>query len=252
MSRAGLFWMALFVLFSGSMLVWIAWKKSHGQPDGHGELLASTQDTRYGVGEKWIHDFVLTERSGRTFDSKELDGRVWVTSVFFATCPSVCRQQNQIVRELQQQFATKGVRFLSITCDPANDTPERLREYARSFDADPDSWLFVTSRDLTYLRRVAGERFGIGVTGAQAHANQFTVVDKWGNNRGFFPWTDPVKRLDLKRMLDELVRETEPPQPPQARPASDVAGDDSDEADEDAPAEEAPPRPTVGSTSAAS
>ena len=30
----------------------------------------------------------LTERSGREFDSQELDGQVWVASFFFSSCPA--------------------------------------------------------------------------------------------------------------------------------------------------------------------
>lgn len=246
MSRAGVFWVALFVLFSGGMLIWGGWKNSRQSPTGHGEVLTVAKDHDYGKGEKWIHDFTLTERSGRVFDSKELEGHVWVTSVFFATCPSLCRQQNQLVRELQQQFGDKGVRFLSITCDPANDTPERLREYARSFDADANRWLFVTAPDLTYLRRVAGERFGIAVTGAQGHANQFTVIDKWGNNRGFFGWTDPVKMVELRRMLEELLVESEPPQPSAPDRVSEPDDEEADAADQEAEAADTEPGPEDG------
>jgi cytochrome oxidase Cu insertion factor (SCO1/SenC/PrrC family) len=36
------------------------------------------------------------------------------------------------------------VRLLSITLDPARDTPEALRRYMRLYDADPAHWGFLT------------------------------------------------------------------------------------------------------------
>ena len=36
------------------------------------------------------------------------------------------------------------VRLLSITLDPARDTPDVLRRYMKLYDADPSSWTFLT------------------------------------------------------------------------------------------------------------
>src|SRR5207302_6714166 len=36
------------------------------------------------------------------------------------------------------------VRLLSITLDPARDTPEALRGYMKAYDADPARWTFLT------------------------------------------------------------------------------------------------------------
>src|SRR5262249_57999403 len=35
-----------------------------------------------------VGEFELTERSGRTFNSKELLGQIWVASFFFGSCPT--------------------------------------------------------------------------------------------------------------------------------------------------------------------
>src|SRR5262249_31330407 len=36
------------------------------------------------------------------------------------------------------------VRFVSITLDPARDSPEALRRYMKAYDADPAFWSFLT------------------------------------------------------------------------------------------------------------
>lgn len=162
-----------------------------------------------GSNVKWINEFTLTERSGKPFQSQDLAGEVWVASFFFASCPSSCRAQNELISRLHAEFGPKGVTFVNISCDPETDTPERLREYARIFNADPEQWLFLTG-DLTYIRRIGAEKFGVPVD-KQAHVDRLLVVDRWGKVRGGFNWHDPLKVDELKATLTELLSETEPP-----------------------------------------
>jgi cytochrome oxidase Cu insertion factor (SCO1/SenC/PrrC family) len=99
--------------------------------------------------------------------------------------------------------------FLSITCDPDIDTPERLSEYANRLEADPQQWLFLTGR-LIYIRRVAGELFSVALD-KQTHTERLIVCDKWGNTRGSFLWNKLDEVTQLKLLVDKLLTETEPP-----------------------------------------
>lgn len=218
MTKAATFWLLSLVAFLSGFAAWTVFKRAP-QPPASVRLIRSERDQDYpGRSDEWIHDFVLTERSGREFDSKsELGGKVWVASVFFASCTASCRTQNGILSELSERYRDRGLHCLSITCDPRNDTPERLREYARSFKAAPDRWLFLTG-DIRYIRRIAAERFQIaaddhGDGDKPFHADQFTVVDKWGNVRGAFFWARPEARLEMKALIEKLLEETEPPPP---------------------------------------
>ena len=215
MSRTASFWLALALLFSGVMIIWQVWKTRHPRALAKSELLTAASEPRAaGAQEEWIRDFELTERSGRTFDSgQEMPGHVWVTSVFFSSCNKSCRQQNAIVQELHNRFRKQSVRFLSITCDPQTDTPAQLRSYARQFNADPQRWLFL-SGEMQYIRRIAAERFEIAADYDEklgpGHSDQFTVTDKWGNNRGRFIWRDPGAVDALEKLVGELLEELEP------------------------------------------
>ena len=240
MSRAARFWLALALLFSGVMILWQIWKVRNPRVPAKSEVLTATAEARdVGKDQDWIRDFSLTERSGRSFDSgREMPGHVWVTSVFFASCNSSCRQQNSIVQGLQRRFGEQDVRFLSITCDPQHDTPSQLRTYARQFDADPENWLFLTG-DMHYIRRIAGERFEIAAQNdpelGPGHSDQFTVTDKWGNNRGRFLWRDPGQMNVLEELVRQLVDESEDP-------SKSSAGDGP--ATDGAPPAETPPEPS--------
>ncbi|MEX2025841.1 MAG: SCO family protein, partial [Pirellulaceae bacterium] len=150
-------------------------------------------------------------------------GKVWVVSFFFASCPSICRQQNNRVEELAREFGPQGVTFVNITVDPANDTPAVLRKYAHSFHADEKQWLFLTG-ELEHIQRIGAEIFRLP-TKEQAHSERLIVVDRWGKIRGSFHWREYEQVVAMKQQLAELLAETEPPteveQPAEARPQFD-------------------------------
>jgi cytochrome oxidase Cu insertion factor (SCO1/SenC/PrrC family) len=161
------------------------------------------------AGSKWMTGFTLTDRSGKQVQWKDLQGKVTVTSFFFSSCPATCLQQNQKVREIQQAYQGKDVVFLSITCDPEIDTPDRLREYADRLQADKAQWLFLTG-DLPYIRRVAGELFGV-MLDKHVHTDHLIASDKWGNVRGRYNWKQLDEVTKLKQQVDQLLVETEEP-----------------------------------------
>lgn len=152
-----------------------------------------------------IVDFVLTNSENAEFSSQDLRGQVWVVSFFFSKCPSICRQQNEIARRLWREFRTQDVALVSITCDPEEDTPERLKEYAKLYEADPEEWIFLTG-DMDEISRIGEESFQLGV-GYRTHSDRFVAVDKWGRVRGIYDWHDSRQLDALKEKLEALVRE---------------------------------------------
>jgi protein SCO1/2 len=73
------------------------------------------------------------------------DGRPVVLNFIFTTCGSICPLMSQIFGQFQDRMAKEGgtVHLMSISTDPEQDTPERLREYAEQFGAGP-SWQHYT------------------------------------------------------------------------------------------------------------
>lgn len=209
-SKTLVFWLAVLTLFSGGMAIWagIKLQRMRQAPIAvPSDRIHENQLTPV-LGRK-VADFTLTERSGQPFPSSELAGRVWVASFFFASCPSTCRQQNGIIRDLFETYGQQDVKFLSITCDPEIDTPERLREYAGLFTSDKTGWLFLTG-ELPDIQRLGKDSFSLSV-GPQTHSDRFVVIDKWGVTRGVFDWHDAKQLEELKRLVEELLGETSPP-----------------------------------------
>ncbi len=159
---------------------------------------APTQSAADGADEEWLTKFTLTERSGKRMGSEELKGQPYVAGFFFTSCPSICPKQNEKVRQLQEKFKGRPVRFVSISCDPEVDRPEVLAAYADRFKADRDQWLFFTG-DLNYIRRVGAEYFGLGIM-RYAHPEKFAVMNGEGKLYGYYIGTMPISGKPCRRI----------------------------------------------------
>ena len=73
------------------------------------------------------------------------DGRPVVLNFIFTTCSSTCPLMSQTFAQFDSELgADRGrVHLMSISTDPEEDTPARLREYAQKFHAGPE-WQHYT------------------------------------------------------------------------------------------------------------
>lgn len=219
MNKALLTFSALMMVLFGSLLVYMAMRA--GRADVEAVVLPTQTATdappppraKKDIPPGWLDQFTLTERSGKEFKSSDLDGQVWAASVFFADCPYECKQQNESIAQFAKEFGPEGVKFVSITCNPERDTPERLREYARNFTKSEDQWLFLTG-EMNYIRRVGAEFFGVPIDNS-THGSRLILVDKWGNIRGYFSTNgtrSPQEFAQIRPMLQKLLAEKAPPE----------------------------------------
>jgi protein SCO1/2 len=85
---------------------------------------------------------------------------------------------------LQNRFKGRDGRdlvLLSVTFDPARDTPERLADYARQWKADAAKWHFLTGSS-DEIRRLA-DAFGLDYfpdEGLITHSLRTVVIDRAG------------------------------------------------------------------------
>ncbi len=129
----------------------------------------------------YFTDVVLVDQDGRErrLYSDLLKGRTVVINTFFTHCEGSCPVTAATFRYLQEQLGGhlgKELTLLSISVDPATDTPARLKEYAARFAAGPD-WLLLTGSPENV--RFALSRLGQWVDHPDAHSNVLLV----GNDR---------------------------------------------------------------------
>ncbi len=190
------FFLAVLVLFGMAYGGWTWWRVSQFESESS-QAIAD-------VGPP-LTEFELTERSGKPFRSADMQGKVWVVTYFFTTCPGECIRLNRNIQVMHNLPELKDVTWVSITCDPDTDTVETLSKYAESLQADPTRWLFARA-DLDYTQRVAkGMKLFLSRKG---HQNYAIVIDKAGNNRGMYDGTSTSDCARMQKMLVKLEAES--------------------------------------------
>lgn len=113
-------------------------------------------------------DFALSGQDGGRVAMADLRGKVLAVAFIYTSCPEVCPLLTMKMAEVQDVLGATfhpRVAFVSITVDPARDTPEVLQDYAAAHGADPGGWTFLTGAP-EEIRAVA-HGFGVAVLPAQ-------------------------------------------------------------------------------------
>lgn len=205
-SAAVRFWLSLLLMALAAYGIYTGWKV-YGRLSARDEPAIAVAPKVEIIGRQ-VQPFKLTERSGREFDSQELEGQVWVASFFFSSCPGACIKMNNTIAHLQEELKDTGakVKFVSISVDPDNDSPEVLQKYANHFGADPDRWLFLTG-PADEIRRLANDDFQVAF-GRSSHSDRLMLVDRHGKVQGAYSAIEDASMVLLKRKLAELIKES--------------------------------------------
>jgi cytochrome oxidase Cu insertion factor (SCO1/SenC/PrrC family) len=201
------YWLLSLVVLAAAYGSFVAWRGMHG-PAASTARTAPRKTTSASANLPTggpVTAFELTDGRGQKFDSASLRGKIWVGSFFFTNCPAICWRMNQALAAWQQTHPQSDVRFVSITCDPENDTPEALARYAAHFKADPARWTFLTG-PFDEIKRIGNESFQVAVE-KETHSDRAFVVDRQGTVRGRFRLTEPDQLELLTRLLDALAAE---------------------------------------------
>jgi protein SCO1/2 len=96
-----------------------------------------------------VPDFVLYDQNGRLVDSARFRGRQVMLNFIYSRCPvaNMCplsTTKMMAAQKLAREAGVKDIEFVSITLDPAHDTPGVLREYADERGIDTSNFSFLT------------------------------------------------------------------------------------------------------------
>jgi protein SCO1/2 len=155
-----------------------------------------------------LPEFQLTSQSGQPFDSKSLEGSIWVADFIYTTCPGPCPRMSSQMRGVQTAVQSMpGVKLVSFTVDPKNDTPAALAAYAARYHADPSHWFFLTGNQAA-LETICRNGFKLGdVDGSLAHSTRFVLLDRHSRLRGFYSTTEdgalPKLLHDIRTLAGE-------------------------------------------------
>jgi len=155
--------------------------------------------------------FTLTDQNGKTFNFKPASGKLVLVNFIYTTCPDVCPLFTAKLAAIQRSLAgeqRENYLLLSITTDPARDTPVKMKEYAEAFKPDFRRWHFLTgsAKELAQVWK----DFGISVqdlgNGQIQHTNLTTLIDGKGLRRVDYygaKWQEKEVLKDLRRLAGE-------------------------------------------------
>jgi protein SCO1 len=107
---------------------------------------AATNERFAQIGKE-IPAFTLTNQDGKRISTKDFKGKAWALTFIYARCPlpDYCIKMSTNFSDAALQIMKSDVkdkyRLLSVSFDPENDTPEKLRGYGQGYlgkDAKPD------------------------------------------------------------------------------------------------------------------
>ena len=152
-----------------------------------------------------VPEFSLTAADGSTMTRESLTGGPWIADLIFTRCAVSCPVMSGLMAQLQDELPAP-MSFVSLSVDPAYDTPEVLASYAERFGAG-ERWHFLTGprEDLEALIK-QGLLLGfddnpppemVDPDEPIVHSTRFLLVDAEGRVRGYY---DPFEEGALERL----------------------------------------------------
>jgi protein SCO1/2 len=149
----------------------------------------------------------LLNQNSRPVDLAQKRGKTILVSFVYTscsgTCPATTSRLVQLQNALQKQNpASSNVEFLSITLDPAQDTPPVLKNYAVLQGADLRSWHFLTGDpdSVAAVWRAWDMWARKDPQGAIDHPSRIFLIDAEGRIREIYS----VETLNIQQCIADI------------------------------------------------
>ncbi len=171
-----------------------------------------------------LPEFQLMSEDAMSFTRDHMLGEVWVVDFIFTRCAGICVPMTRGLIDMQADELP--TRYLSISIDPARDSPQVLAQYREKWEGDPERWTLATGGH-DEITRLANEGFKLpvnthsrprdGTPEAETaaveglpglfHSGRYALVDRSGRVRGYYAHDDQVElqrlREDVRRVAEE-------------------------------------------------
>lgn len=160
-----------------------------------------------------VKNIRFTNQLGKQVSLYDLKGKIIVLDFFFTRCPSICPGLARNMKRLQDSFTLTDsiVQFISISVDPVHDSVPQLRKFADRFNANHDTWWFVTGdKKAIYdfaLNEIKASVADSEVDTAFIHTENFFLLDSNYIVRGWYNGFDSTKLSQLARDIPTLMLE---------------------------------------------
>ena len=163
-----------------------------------------------------VPDFKLVNQNGDTITQKDYEDKIYITDFFFTTCQGICPIMTDHMVKIQEEFKDDPeVLLLSHSVTPEIDSVVQLKKYAEEKGVIDEKWNLVTGDkkqiyDLARKSYLVAKSQRNGGKYDMVHTENFALVDKNKQVRGFYDGTNPeaIEQLveDVK-LLKKLEKE---------------------------------------------
>ena len=150
-------------------------------------------------GANYFPNVPVIDQNGRTlnFYDDVIKGKIVVVSFIYTSCQDLCPLTTARMAQLADKLegaVGRDLFFISMSVDPENDTPERMKAFADAFDVGP-GWLFLTGKvaDIRAIDYKLGDRSDRNLS---EHRNEIVL-----GNDAIGDW----QRASVYADLDSLV-----------------------------------------------
>jgi len=154
-----------------------------------------------------IADFKLINQNGKIITQDDYKNKIYVADFFFTTCQTICPiMTDNMVRIQKEIMNDNDIMLLSHSVTPTIDSVAQLKKYAIEKGVNDTKWNLVTGdkKQIYNLARksyLAVKSYGNGDEYDMIHTENFMLIDKKRQIRGFYDGTNPV---EIKRLLNDI------------------------------------------------
>lgn len=176
---------ALFLLWPG--LATAHDKTTH--PDAHTQIMAAETLS--------ISNIPVTDSTYATAGFVERFGQAGtlILSFTYTNCETLCPVTNAILSEVDSQIADEDLTIVSVSIDPAADTPAALATMAAELQSS-ENWVWLTAAPRE--NRMLLQELGVDVASLESHDPVFLIGDLCsGKFTRIIGLADPASLVDL-------------------------------------------------------
>ncbi|MBX0332117.1 SCO family protein [Pontibacter sp. HSC-14F20] len=149
-------------------------------PDGTSSLAiptsALTDMSLYQLESDWHNE------RGEELKLREFQGKVRLVAMIYTHCGYACPRIVADLKRIEmglEQYKQDDIGIVLVTMDPARDTPERLFEFAKSNNLDPQRWTLLTSEqdNIRELAALLNMKYKVELDGEISHSNIISVLN---------------------------------------------------------------------------
>ena len=152
-------------------------------PDGTSSLAIPTAGltdmSLYQLESDWLN------QNAEALKLQEFRGKVQLVAMVYTHCGYACPRIIADLKRIEMgldQYKREDIGIVLVTMDPARDTPERLLDFAKSNNLDPNRWTLLTSEqdNIRELAALLNMKYKVELDGEISHSNIITVLNENG------------------------------------------------------------------------